>query len=67
MMLGDCCDEVETKCDGVCSDACRILAVALLKEDETRIASCIGVVELLHVGTELQQTSTCMEPFKEQG
>ena len=56
MMFGDCCDEVETKCDGVCSDACRILAVALLKEDETRIASCIGVVELVHVGTELQQT-----------
>ncbi len=56
MMFGDYCDEVETKCNGVCSDACRILAVALLKEDETRIASCIGVVEHLHVGTELQQT-----------
>ena len=34
----------------------RILAVALLKEDETRIASCIGVVEHLHVGMKLQQT-----------
>ena len=56
MMLGDYFDEVETKCDGVCSDACRILAVALLKEDETRIASCIGVVEHLHVGMKLQQT-----------
>ena len=35
MMLGDYCDEVETKCNGVCSDTCRILAVALLNEDET--------------------------------